>query len=434
MPVECHSKKRRGGRGRARGRAALLCPAVLWLAAGGRAPAQDALRNALVVDTLATPQQAAPAQFTPAEHHLGPLQYTLGASASVGYVDNINLSQTAKESDIFLSAGGSITASWQATERSALQFGAALGYSSYVNHPSYGGLFVTPTSALTYAIDLTEGSLMFYENYYYTREVISQAALSGLAILPRSENTVGTRGTWLPADWMLEAGYSHDDFTSEGAQFAYLNRTSELFNSRAGLRFGEKSQAGIEVTGGLTAYQESFQQNNQDLSVGAFADWQITQAIHASLHGGPTVYFFDASSFQPSYEMTTYYFNVELGYQLTDFLSQRVSASRSILPGYGQGSSYIEELDVSYGLSYSLTSAVGLALAFTYQQGSQPGGALFFPVTENYERLGFTPALSWRPTRQLSASLSYSHWSRTSDLAGRGYTQNTATLGLSYVF
>jgi hypothetical protein len=432
--VECQSKKRRGGRGPARRRAALLCPALLWLAAGGRASAQDALRNALAVDTLASQQQSAPAQFAPPEHHLGPVQFTLGASTSVGYNDNINSSQTGRESDIAVSAAGNLGGSWQATERSALQFGAILGYNSYIDHPGYGGLFVSPTSALTYAIDLTEGSLMFYENYYYTREVSSQAALTGLAVLPRSDNTVGTRATWLPADWVLEAGYSHDDFMSEGAQFAYLNRTSELFNTRAGLRFGEKSQAGVEVTGGLTTYEESFQQNNQNLSVGAFVDWQITQAIHASVHGGPTVYYFDASTFQPAYEMTSYYFDVELIHQLTDFLSQRVSALRAILPGYTQGSAYIEELDVSYGLSYSLTSAVGLGLAFMYQQGTQPGGTVFFPVTENYERLGFTPALSWRCTQKLSASLSYSRWSRTSDLAGRGYTQNTAALGVNYAF
>src|SRR5271165_4202763 len=68
---------------------ALMMSAGLFL--GARAPAQDALLSALVLDrTLAQPSNTnAPVIFAPDQPHIGPVRYTLGVYAGAEYNDNI---------------------------------------------------------------------------------------------------------------------------------------------------------------------------------------------------------------------------------------------------------------------------------------------------------------------------------------------------------
>ncbi len=63
-----------------------------------------------------------------------------------------------------------------------------------------------------------------------------------------------------------------------------------------------------------------------------------------------------------------------------------------------------------------------------------PGFGVLVNQTEIYDHFSVGPALSWQATAKLSTSLSYNYYLRESDLAGRGYTQNSVTLRASYTF
>jgi len=394
---------------------ALLFPAVLCLAGRATAPAQEDFRSTLALDRLEAQYQNPPVALRPDPPRLGPVQLSLGLYTGAQFNDNINLALSA-------------------TERSTLRLSSDIGYVHYLHYSEYDGLNVSPNSALTYDLEFTDGTLTFYDQFSYSREVMTEAALSGIAVFPRLENTIGAQATWQPGHWMLQAGYSHYDFLSQGAGFNYLNRSSESFNARSAWQFGENSQAGLEAGASLTAFQQSIQQNSDNISLGAFTKWQVTHAIHAELRAGPDLLLFAAAPGQPASDFLTYYFGIELSQPLTDFITHHLSVRQDTQLGYYPGSAYVRQLTAGYGLSYALTTRINLRADLTYVSGSQPWRILGYQSTEQFDQYEINPAISWQFIEHLGLALGYSHWIRQSDIPGREYTQNSATLRLNYTF
>jgi hypothetical protein len=400
-----------------------------------RAAGQDALFSNLALDrTLSNAQPGPAAAVIPDAHHLGPVAFAAVPYTGVQFNDNINLAPQDTQSDAIIRVGVTLDVNWPATPQSALNLDASIGYRHYLEHSQYDGLEVAPNSALSYSITWDQGSLAFYDQFSYLQDVISQPALSGVATFPRLENTVGTRLTFEPGKWELTAGYSHYNYFSGSSTYEYLNRASEYFFSRAGWRFSQKTEAGVEASATLTSYAQAIQSDYDSISIGGFVDWQVTQAINASIHGGPTYYTFYPTDGRPNSTLNAYYFSLELEHRITEFLSHRASVRHDISPGLNLGSDYVEATTVSYTLSCALTRRLNTSLSFNYQQGIQPFQIFIFEFKENYEQYGISPNLSWQLTDRLAATLNYAYWNRTSDLPGRNYTQNTVDLRLSYNF
>jgi hypothetical protein len=400
-----------------------------------RAAGQDALFSNLALDrTLSNAQPGPAAAVIPDAHHLGPVAFAVAPYTGVQFNDNINLAAQDTQSDAIIRAGVTLDVNWPATPQSALHLDGSIGYRHYLEHSQYDGLEVAPNSALSYSITWDQGSLAFYDQFSYLQDVISQPALSGVATFPRIENTVGTRLTFEPGNWELAAGYSHYNFISDSSTYQYLNRASEYFFSRAGWRFSQKTEVGLEASATLTSYAQPIQSDYDSISVGGFVDWQVTHAINASIHGGPTYYTFYPADGRPNSTLNAYYFSLELEHRITDFLSHRATVRHDISPGLNLGSDYIEATTASYTLSCALTRRLSTSLSFNYQRGNQPFQIFIFEFMENYQQYGISPTLSWQLTDRLTATLNYAYWNRTSDIPGRNYTQNTVDLRLSYNF
>lgn len=130
--------------------------AVLSLLAPGAGRGQEALRSAMELDQTIAAYTNGPVALTPNIHHWGPVPFTVGAYAGTTYDDNINEAQDNPESDIVLSAGVNLGASWAPTGQSQLQLGTGIGYIRYLKNTQNSGLSVTPDSAVTYAVVLKE--------------------------------------------------------------------------------------------------------------------------------------------------------------------------------------------------------------------------------------------------------------------------------------
>lgn len=411
---------------------------------GVLASGQDALTSALSLEPVFTAHQTAPVDLRPDRPHIGPVQLSLGLYAGTEANDNINASETNPESDLLLHGGMSLGFFWPATDQSQLQFSGTFGYVHYVRTSQNDHLEIAPDSALTWAVGFEDATLTLFDQISYSQSVSTESALSGVAVYPRLDNTIGARIDWLPNRWAFALGYSHNDFISNSSQFEYLNRSSEYFFGRAGWRFAEKTQAGLEASASITEYQLSIQPNNKNVSFGPYLEWQVTQALRATLRGGSVIYLFDTpqKSLQGS-ALDSFYFGLEMSQQLTDFLSHRLSVRRDVRQGVNQGSGYIEELTGEYAISWALTQRISVGGHFTYEHGKQPYdypiyifpfGQFIFETVENYDRYGGGPSISWQATDHISASLGYNYWLRQSNLAGLGYSQNSASLTVKYSF
>ncbi len=398
------------------------------------AKGQEALYSAVSLDrTIAA--QSAPTALPPDRPHLGPVQLTLGVYGGVTYSDNINAAQNNPESDEILRGGANLGFDWPATDHSDLQLGTGIGYVHYLTYTANNGLEVNPDSALTYAVSLDDVVLTFYDQFSYTRQVTTEAALANVTTQPLLANTIGVRGEWDPGQWTLQTSYSHANFLSDEAN-NYLNRSAEYFFGRAGWRFAEATQAGVEASGGWTDYQQTSQQNNYNVSLGGFVEWQLRPSLHFTLRGGPTFYeFISQNSNVGNSSLTSYYVSLETSHQLTDFLSQDLTIVHAIQPGANQGSAYIEQLTVSYSLSWALTQRISVGPSLTYVNGQQPlENFPFVYVTEYYQLYTGSLQASWRFTDHLTGSLGYSRSQRDSNQPDRGYSEDSVSFNLSYAF
>jgi hypothetical protein len=415
------------------------------LFAGVLARGQDALTSALSLEPIFTANQNAPVDLRPDRPHIGPVQLALGFYGRVEANDNINASETNPESDLLLHGGMSLGFLWPATDQSRVNFSGTLGYVHYVRTSENDYVEIRPGSALTWAVGIGDATLTLFDSVSYSQSVATESALSGVVAFPRLENTIGARVDWLPERWAFALSYSHDDFISTSSQFDYVNRASEYFFGRAGWRFAEKTQAGLEASASITEYQLTIQPNNKNISFGPYLEWQVTQALYATLRGGPVIYLFDTpqKSLQGSDKLDSYYFGLEMNQQLTDFLSHRLSVRRDIRQGVNQGSGYIEQLTTDYSISWALTQRISLNGHFAWEHGKQPYdfpiyifpfGQFIFETVENYDRYGGGPSIAWQATDHISASVSYNYWLRESNLPGLGYAQNSAWFSIQYTF
>ena len=413
--------------------------ALIWLPA---AFSQDALLSALSSDSILNPKQEQAIPSAPDRPHLGPVDFSYGVYAGAEYMDNINGSEFNPEADVLLRGGLNLGFSWRGTERSAVQFGAGIGYVHYMVHPQYGGLEVSPNSALAWQIGFKEGTLSLYDQFSYVQQVTQEAALANLVTLPRLDNTIGLRVNWQPEHLLIEGGYAHNLFLSPDNAYQYLNRSSEYFFARAGWRFAEATQLGLEASAALTAYELSVQSDNWNVSAGPYAEWQVTQHLRASVRGGPTVYHFTSAGAAGSRpDLNSYYAGFNLSHELTQFLSHEINLQREISYGLNLGSDYVEQFTANYRITLALTTHTRLEGSVGYERGRQPLLVQMpeFPEslvseTEDFSRAGFGLSFSWDLTDHFAASVHYNFWKRQSSLFGQSYVQNIVNLQLNYNF
>jgi hypothetical protein len=408
------------------------------------AKGQDALFNAISVQGAIN---NASSTFVPApdQPHLGPVRYDLGAYTSLTYSDNINGAQTNAESDVISQTGINVELEWPATEHSDLIVNTSIGYLHYFKYAGNNGLEVSPNSVLNYSLSWNDASLNFYDQSTYSRQVTTEAALANEVTVPQFGNTSGLSGEWDPGHWTFQTSYSHLINLSDSAH-NYLNSTLEEFFGRAGWRFAEATQAGVEASYSLTSYQVASQSNNSSYSVGAYGQWQIKPWLQLIIRGGPTFYdFYSQSQGVANSSLDSYYISLALNHQISDFLSQNLAVNRSIQLGLNQGSDYVEQLTIGYSLNWVLTQRVNLSASLTYADGQQPfeigylidiPGILVIPeeATENYQLYSGGLSASWQFTDHLGATLSYSHTQRDSNLSDRTYAADSITLQLNYHF
>jgi len=417
---------------------------MMMVVTGVRATAQEALRSSLAYDQAVPPRQNEVVNPEPDQPHLGPAQLTLGAYTSVDYMDNVFYTQSNPQSDFILHAGVTTGIFWPLTTLSDITLNTGIGYAHYLKSSQNDYVEVTPNSVLNWNISLDDVVFTFYDQFSYTESVVTQPALVGTATFPIFDNTAGARVNWTPNQWLFQAGYSYDDYVPESPAFNYLERTSDYFFVRGAWRFAENTQAGLEASDSLTSYTVASQSGNSSVSVGPYAEWQITQAIHATIRGGPTFYFFDSSgAANQGSSLGSYYFGLQISHQLTDFLSHQISINREVSLGLNQGGNYSEQLTGTYSVSLALTQNIGLTVNASYVHGTQtfqnlvpvfPGFGLLLNQTENFDQYSMGPAVSWQATKKFSTSLSYNYYVRDSNLPARGYIENSFSMKLNYAF
>jgi hypothetical protein len=423
----------------------LLC----WFWPEPAAQAQQALQTALALDPLIQNQAYArtnPIVALPADQpSIGPVGVTIAPYTSIGLDDNINLTSTNAQSDVIVGTGMNLGAGWQATAKSILQFNSQLGYNFYLSHPGHDYVQVNPGSALTWGLYLGDWEVVFFDQFNYSQNVVSVASISNVSNIPTLDNNVGARALWRSRHWLVDFGYSYDDYLSTSKQFNYLDNASNELFARGGWRFSNEGQLGLETSATFTTFSHPPEPNNNSYSIGPYLIWPLDRYINISLHAGPTWYeFAESPTGQAAFNLNAYYVNFDVSHQMSRYTSEELSVSRNVSAGYDVGAAYTEQLNIAYILQWHPKPWINFHLSLTYQDGQQPSG-LFFPeisgstVTfveemEHFNRYGINPGVNYQLTKRISAYLSYTHWTRGSNISQNRYSDDAAYFQLQYSF
>jgi hypothetical protein len=408
----------------------ILAVLISLLVVGERATAQEALRGAVNTDTALAARPRA-SSFTPGSGLTwGPVRFSVGASLSVEYDDNIRSSATAPLDDVIVRPRLDFGVLWPVTERSSLSASFGVGYAHYFDNDQFDYFEITPTSALAYSISYKDVVLTVYDRVSYTGDVLDQPELSGVARYPRLENTVGLRVAWSVEDWLFEGGYAHFNYWAFDEAYEYLDRASEQFLARASYSVADRTRVGIESTVSLTAYDLPVRNDYQTFSAGPFVEWAVVDSLSVSARGGYVIHTFDQTGLTLSPgDRSTYYAGLSLRHALTEFISHTLSAVRDASSGIG--SQYIERFGLSYGIGWQMTDVWDVSLGAGYDRGEEKSQ---LGTGETYDRVSWRVGVGCRVTERVRAALYYRGFTRFSNFATREYDRNVVGASVSYRF
>jgi hypothetical protein len=258
--------------------------------------------------------------------------------------------------------------------------------------------------------------------------VLQTPSLSGTGNYFQIENTTGVDATWDLYKLILSMSFDYDTVNVLSGPFTSFTHDSDLFKQRSTLLVNSTDRAGLEVEGGLTAYDQTHLEDNTEFAVGPFYDTQFSPHLRAKLSGGFVAHFFTPTSFSAIRDFDSCYLDLNLSHELNKWFSHWLSAGRRIEGGTPNASLYVHDY-LYYQANFYAAKYTRFGLRVTYDHGDTAGG-----LDEVFDRYGAGFFLSRRLSQNLTVNITYEFWRKNSDLYNYGYVQNRLIFDATYKF
>jgi hypothetical protein len=408
------------------------------------APAQYALRNSMSGDAIASSQrlQQLSSDYT---YKAGDFRSQVAPSLDVQWIDNVNLTQTNKESDFIIQPALQLTGKYPLTQRNLLSLSVGIAYAYYLRDSTNSGLRITSSSGLSFDVFIKDVRINFHDYFSLAEDASTEPAAAGTSQYGTFANTAGLNANWDLEDIVLTLGYDHQNSLPVSGQFTYLGSSADLFVARAGLHLRPDLTAGLEASASFTTYDQAVLNNNESYSGGVYADWlpgstfhllpRVGYVIEPFQHTSQSahVFFFGkaptATSIETS-DLNTWYADLTLSHSISQDIIYGLSAGRETRPGIQ--SDAIEDSYASAHITWKIIKDVGLNSFFSYQYGNEGVGNVMGNLVETYSYYSAGLSVSYQVMKKIALALSYRVDFRSADVAGQAYTQNQVGLHLSY--
>jgi hypothetical protein len=183
----------------------------------------------------------------------------------------------------------------------------------------------------------------------------------------------------------------------------------------------------------LTAYDQNTLNNSDSYSVGAYADWSPTPALHIQPRAGYTSYIVEqTSAVIPASNASTWYGQLSLRNDITSTVTFLLLAGRETRGGVE--TDLIQDWYVRPNLIWKAIQNVTVAANYSYEHGAQSQGSA--PGTafggEEYDDTEAGVTLSYRLTKRITLSMSGRFIVRASNVSANEYSQDSVGLRLNY--
>jgi hypothetical protein len=422
-------------------RRVVMCVMLLAAASG---PAQEAFRTSLAGQAAAEAKQRALADQN-FNLRLGPVGLRFQSQLSIEANDNVRLEDNDPKSDVIVRPQFNIQGVWRVSEKNSLTFSTGIGYLVYLNSTEPNALFITPGSDLSFDLYVKDFTFNFHNRFSYSPDVSNQPQISGIGTLETLENTSGLGVKWDLNKVILELDYDHNIHKVTTPGYSYNNSTMDLLSLSAGFVINPTTTAGLQVSGGMTKYEQNFFNDNSHVAAGPFYSIQLSDNFSLRASGGYVAYFYsnNTGTNNSVYSNNTGTNSSSAGAFFGDLsLRQRVNASYAHSLSVGrllQSGSFSETLDLIYAryeANWRLFQKTSLGFSLSYEHFTE-----VLRESNVADRYGFGLSLSRPLTRKLGASLQYHYFLKdsslatgNSSLATGNYVQNQLALSLLYSF
>jgi len=401
---------------------------VLALGLAATASAQEALRQSLAGEAAAASRRRQQ-ENQPYSLKSGDLKLLIEPSLSADWLDDIYLSDKDKESDVIISPMLRLNATYPLTDVNALNVSVAVGYDFYADHDEWNVFRLEPGSELSFDFFIKDLRINLHERFSYVQDPAQEAAVANAVRYGGFYNAVGITGIGDLKDVVLTLGYDHSTFVATTSDYEYLDRGAELPLGRIGYKVNAAVTAGVEATGSFNRYDDPVLNNSTGYSAGAYADWQVTEYLQVRPRAGYASYFFDqTSAVLLAEDQDAWYADLTLQHRVNEAVSYSLSAGHELRLGIN--SDTIEAYYVRPSINWRIVKDVSLTTYASYENGKQPGGL----VEEDYDHFGAGFSVGYQLMEKMRTSLNYRWTLRSSDAAGRDYSQNRVGLHLAYRF
>jgi hypothetical protein len=411
-------------------------PLSAFLAASARA--QVGLADEMSNESI-DKARTAQAQSSSYSFKSGDFRMLLTPAMSVQWNDNINLSETGKESDFIFFPTLGVLMTYPLSDRNLLQVNVTGGYNRYLDHPNLSSWYFSTGSGIS--LDFYVKDILFnvHDQFSYIQGSSQNAQVAGTGSYGTFENTAGLSGNWSLKYVDLTAGYDHGNTLATSAAFDQTDNSSDMGYARAGYKWNPKLTTGVEGTIANTTYKQNLLNDNTSYSAGVYGTWNPDSAVQTSLRGGYTLLQFQQTSQQlQTSDLSSWYVDLDITHQITAALRYSIDVGHNI--GLGLQSDATEYSYANATVTWDFIKNFNLQPTFGFQHGtsgigSTPIGPLN-PVLLNQEEIydwySAGLAFNYELTKRFTLTWNYQFTSRSSSLPNRGYNQNIIGIQISY--
>lgn len=384
---------------------------------------------------------------------LGNFRFGLAMGIGIEWNDNINLSETNRESDFIFRPIINIESSWRLSDLNTLRFNVGLSYAKYFDHSELDsdGVLISPTSELSLTFFVSNVKFTVRDRLSYQEDTYDVPQLSGRSIYQRWENQAGIEMDWQASQTFdLSLGYDHYNLWTKGEDFSLQDRSIDTVFLKPGFQINPAIKIGINASASYINFDSDDRADGTGLLVGPYIEWQITEYTNLYLEGGYQMLNFDGASdfnnaaidqlnlsdvdadsvrriLQDNEDSNNFYIKFEINNRPSEFFRHRLSYSHTAEVGFA--SDFYEIDHVEYNADWKITEHAEVGPSVFYEYYTSSGS-----LAEEAQRFGAALGIRYHFNNSLTLGLDYRYIWKDSNLQGADYYQNVAFLSLYYKF
>jgi hypothetical protein len=403
--------------------------------------AAEALKNSIENETF--------------DQKYGPVRLRTSAGVGINYTDNVFYSSQ-RSSDVMIQPKTDFDALWAVSELNTLRLSLGLSYEWYLKNTVLNSdtPLINPGSELAFNLFIGDFHIQPHERFSYQQSLFFNSFsgdepfynFNNVGTFSRLDNQAGVDVTWSLEKVVLKAGYNHENFIAQNAEFDYLDRESEWFTADAGYVLGDHLQSGVEARVSYHNYdQQTILSDNWRERIGPFVEANFPEKITLRAGAGydtaqyenltaPTPLpargiLLGAPSNAYDSDYSSYYAYAKID-QETRLFTHSLEAGRELL--LGENANNLRTVYVKYSIFSPVIRNMELGANASVNVAEEYGGFSGYDEKFTYYEAGlqmrYQFASHWR------AGLSYDYVFKESDLAMLGFHRNLVSLDVVWTF